>query len=128
MAALKLCTGVDLIEIERVQAALTRHGKRFLDRVFTAREVEQAGGRAGSLAACFAAKEAASKALGTGIGAVGWQEIEVLHAPSGAPELYLHGEAARLAEAAGARTWSVSLSHTKEYAIAMVVGVGCGGR
>jgi holo-[acyl-carrier protein] synthase len=67
-----------MIEIERVQEAVLRHGRRFLERVFTAQELAEAGSRPASLAVRFAAKEAASKALGTGIGAVCWLDIEIL--------------------------------------------------
>lgn len=119
-----LSTGVDLIEIDRIQAAIQRHGDRFLRRVFTGRELEEVGHNIASLAARFAAKEAVSKALGTGIGPIAWREIEVLRGEARQPVLCLHGEAARQAESLSLHTWSISLSHTQNYAIAMVVGVG----
>lgn len=119
-----LCTGVDLVEIERFTAAVQRHGARFLDRVFTPQELVEVGGSLASLAARFAAKEAVAKALGTGIGAIRWQEVEILRGPARQPELYLHGEAARLAQAKGLESWSLSLSHGREHAIAMVVALG----
>jgi holo-[acyl-carrier protein] synthase len=81
-----------------------------------------------SLAARFAAKEAVSKALGTGIGPVGWHEIEVLRGEARQPVLLLHGEAARLAASLGLDTWSLSLSHTQNYAVAMVVAIGDRGK
>lgn len=121
---MKLVTGVDMIEIERIQAAIERHGQRFLTRVFTDQELSEVGEHPASLAARFAAKEAASKALGSGIGLVGWQEIEVLRGPSREPLLRLHGMADQLALQLGIRRWSLSLSHTHEHAIAMVVGIG----
>ncbi len=114
-------TGVDLIEIERFQAVLEEHGDRFLERVFTPQERERYGGRLGSLAARWAAKEAVAKALGTGIGAVGWKDIEVVGDDEGAPVLHLHGAAAARAAALGLTDWSISLSHTHEHAIAFVV-------
>jgi holo-[acyl-carrier protein] synthase len=116
-----LRTGVDLIEIARVEAVLRRHGERFLNRVFTGQEQIDAQGRAASLAAGFAAKEAAAKALGCGIGPVGWLEIEITHDPQRRPELVLHGAAQRRAQELHLREWSVSLSHSKDYAIALVV-------
>jgi holo-[acyl-carrier protein] synthase len=121
---MNLVTGVDLIEIERVQAAIERHGERFLTRVYTPLELSDAGLHPASLAARFAAKEAVSKALGSGIGRVAWQEIEVLRGPSREPLLRLHGVAERLALSLGIHRWSLSLSHTHEHAIAMVVGIG----
>jgi holo-[acyl-carrier protein] synthase len=116
-----LKTGIDLIEVDRIQGAIERHGRRFLERVYTRRELAEVGSSPASLAARFAAKEAVSKALGTGIGAVGWCEIEVLRGPAQEPVLHLHGEAARLAQEAGLSTWSISLSHTRTHAVAVVV-------
>ena len=121
---MKLVTGVDLIEIERVQAAIERHGQRFLQRVFTPSELAEVGLHPASLAARFAAKEAVSKALGCGIGLVSWQEIEILRTPSRQPVLRLHGAGQDLSSRLGIHHWSVSLSHTHEHAIAMVVGIG----
>ena len=123
---MKVTTGVDLVEIDRFSGAVERHEQRFLKRVFTDRELEEVGNNLASLAARFAAKEAVSKALGTGIGPVSWREIEVLRGEARQPLLCLHGEAARLAESMGIHGWSLSLSHTHAYAIAMVVGFGQG--
>lgn len=119
-----LRTGVDLIEIERVENAVKRHGGRFLERVFTPRELDEVGENVASLAVRFAAKEATAKALGTGIGDVGWQEIEILRGPARQPDLYLHGRASRLADELELETWSLSLSHTLTHAIALVVAIG----
>ena len=113
----KLETGVDIIEIDRVDAVLARHGSRFLERVFTREELGQSAGKPASLAARFAAKEAAFKVLGA---RVGWREIEVRREPSGKPRLLLHGRALERAERLGLVTWSVSLSHCREYAVAVV--------
>jgi holo-[acyl-carrier protein] synthase len=118
-----LATGIDLIEIERVRAAVEQYGKRFLERVFTPGELADAGGSVASLAARFAAKEAAAKALGTGIGSVCWKEIEILRGPAGQPFLYLHGAAAEQAASLGLTSWSVSLSHTHAHATAIVVAI-----
>lgn len=118
-----LATGVDLIEITRLERAIERHGARFLQRVFTPAELAEVGENPASLAARFAAKEAVAKALGTGIGAITWQEIEVLRGPSREPDLRLSGAAARLANESRLRHWSLSLSHTHTHAIAMVVAV-----
>lgn len=116
-----LSTGVDLVEILRLQAAIDRHGMRFLVRIFTAQELEEVGQNTASLAARFAAKEAVAKALGTGIGVVNWHEIEVLRGPARQPILHLHGAARQLADDLHLKGWSLSLSHTTTHAIAMVV-------
>lgn len=116
-----LRTGVDLVEVPRLQAVVDRHGERFLARVFTPRERAEAADRAESLAARFAAKEAVMKALGHGLFEVGWQEIEVIRGENRQPELRLHGRAQALAAAHRLSTWSVSLSHTTAHAIALVV-------
>jgi holo-[acyl-carrier protein] synthase len=122
MAGLR--TGVDLVEIERFESAIRRHGTRFLNRVFTPQELDEVGENLASLAARFACKEATAKALGTGIGAVAWQEIEILRGPDREPVLRLHGSAARLAEELELESWAISLSHTQSYAIATVVALG----
>jgi holo-[acyl-carrier protein] synthase len=121
---MKLTTGIDLIEIERVADVIARQGERFLQRVYTPRERVDCGKRMESLAARWATKEAVAKALGCGIGDVGFQEIEVQREESGAPSLHLYGAAAKLAEAQGLTTWSISLSHSQSHAIAMVVAIG----
>ena len=118
---MKLVSGVDMIEIERIRAAIARHGERFLTRVFTPQELAEVGEHPASLAARFAAKEAVSKALGSGIGLVAWQEIEILRGPARQPLLHLHGAAAQVAAELNLTTWSVSLSHTAAHAIAVVV-------
>lgn len=121
---MNLSSGIDLIEIGRIQKALQRHGERFLQRVYTPAEIRQAGGSAPELAARFAAKEAASKALGTGIGPVSWKEIETVNQPSGKPILRLSGRAKAIARAQGYETWSVSLTHSRGMAAAVVVCIG----
>ena len=121
---MKLATGVDIIEIERFAATIERQGARFKERYFTAREIAQSGDMIASLAARFAAKEAVSKALGTGMGKVRPIEMEVVQDERRAPHLHLHGEALRVAESLGLHTWSISLSHSDQYAVAFVVAVG----
>ncbi len=119
MAVLK--SGVDLIEVDRLEKAIERHGERFLKRIFTEKELAQLKDNLPSLAARWAAKEAVAKALATGIGDVSWQDIEILRGPSREPILNLYGAAQRLADERGIRNWSVSLSHTQGHALAMVV-------
>ena len=119
-----LKTGIDIIEIPRIQAALERHGERFLKRIFTVPEIFESRGRTEALAVRFAAKEATSKALGTGIGPISWLEVETLHRWSGEPFLVLYGKAKKIAEEQGLSVWAVSLSHSRENAVAVVVATG----
>ena len=121
---MNLRTGVDSIELERVEATIQRYGQRFLERVFTPRELAEVGENVASLAVRFAAKEATAKALGTGIGDVGWQEIEILRGPARQPNLILHGRASDLADNLDLETWSLSLTHNQSHAIALVVAIG----
>ena len=121
---MKLATGVDLIEIARIEEVVARHGKHYLERIYTAAELEQCDRRAESLAGRFAAKEAVAKALGCGIGDVAWQEIEILGDEQNAPQLTLHGEALKKANEQGLSTWSVSISHSQSHSVALVVAVG----
>lgn len=119
-----LRTGVDIIEVARIDAAIVRHKQRFFDRFYTAQELIEADGRTPALAARFAAKEAVAKALGCGIGDVGWKEIEIVRDARRGPQLRLHGAAQLLAAQLGLTEWSVSLSHTHEHAMALVVATG----
>jgi holo-[acyl-carrier protein] synthase len=114
--------GVDIIEIERVERALTRFGKRFLGRVYTPLEAAFCRGRVSELAARFAAKEAVMKALGTGARGVAWREIEVLPNHRGKPLVYLHGRAQKRAERIGLEEIDISMSHSRDFAVAFVVG------
>jgi len=114
--------GVDVIEIERVEAALARFGERFLRRVYTREEAAFCRGRVHELAARFAAKEAVMKALGTGARGVAWREIEVLPNHRGKPLVYLYGRAKARAERIGLEGLDVSMSHSREHAVAFVVG------
>ena len=116
-----ITTGVDIIEIPRIKQVLDRYGQRFLNRVFTPDEIAYCRGRAPNLAGRFAAKEAAMKALGTGVRGVSWKDIEVIRADSGAPSLRLHGRAEKRAEWLQVGEMSLSISHSREYAVAFVV-------
>lgn len=121
---MSLRTGVDLIEISRIAEVVSRHGKHYLERIYTPAELELCGKRGESLAGRFAAKEAVAKALGCGIGAVDWKEIEILGNEQRAPVLHLHGKAAQKAVELGLVNWSVSLSHSQSHAVALVVAMG----
>ncbi len=112
-------SGVDIIEVERIDRAILRHGQRFFDRFFTAHELIDCGGRTPALAARFAAKEAVAKALGTGIGDVGWKDIEITNGPRREPRLKLYGPASEISENLGIKDWAISISHTHEHAVAV---------
>ncbi|MHB9094044.1 MAG: holo-ACP synthase [Eubacteriales bacterium] len=116
-------TGVDIIEISRIEKAV-KSRERFASRIFTAGELGYCLARKprwSSLAARFAAKEAVSKALGTGFGRVKWTDIEVVNDPGGKPEIRLHGAAQQVAGELGISKMALSLSHCHEYAVAFVV-------
>ncbi len=119
-----LRTGVDMIEVARIEQAMARYGERFFARFFTSTERAQANDHPARLAARFAAKEATAKALGSGIGAVRWIDIEICTDEQGRPHLHLYHAAAEKAYALGLTEWEVSLSHTHDYAIAFVVAQG----
>jgi holo-[acyl-carrier protein] synthase len=119
-------TGVDLCEVERIEKALAAtHGARLRERVYTAAEIaysERKANRFERYAARFAAKEAGMKALGTGWrGGIGWRDLEVANLPSGRPTLRLHGKAAEIAERLGVRNISLSITHTAQQAMALVI-------
>ena len=116
-----LRTGVDLIEIYRLENAMERAGQNFMDRIFTKKEQELFGRNIASLAARFAGKEAVSKALGTGFGDIAWTDVEILRGERGEPLLNISGKAAEAATRLGILRWTISLSHTHDHAIAMVV-------
>ncbi|MDZ4158907.1 MAG: holo-ACP synthase [Anaerolineaceae bacterium] len=121
---LNLRTGLDLLEIGRLERLNPAIRQRFLRRVFTAAELAEVGESQASLGGWLAAKEAVAKALGCGIGTVGWKEIELRCDPLGAPCLTLHGKAKRLAQDLGLVTWSISISHTASHAAAVAVAIG----
>lgn len=118
-------TGVDIAEVHRIREAIERHGKRFVERIYTPAEiayVERKANRYERFAARFAAKEAGMKAIGTGWRhGVRWQDFEVANLPTGKPTLRFHGEAARFADALGVRNVALSLTHTAELGMAHVI-------
>src|ERR1035441_5333412 len=118
-------SGIDLVEIGRIQQSMVRYGGRFLDRVYTGAEQAYCMSKrksAESFAARFAAKEAAAKALGTGISSgVNWLEIEVVREQSGKPGLRFYGRAAEIAGRLGVVRSALSLTHTAQIAMASVV-------
>jgi holo-[acyl-carrier protein] synthase len=120
-----LGTGVDLAEVARIRSAVERHGKRFIERIYTPREiayVEKKANRFERYAGRFAAKEAGMKAIGTGWRrGVRWQDFEVANLPSGRPTLRLHGVAARVAEGMGVKSVHLSITHTAELGMAHVI-------
>ena len=118
-----LSVGVDIIEIERIARALERFGDRFLARIYTPAEIAHCRGRVPELAARFAAKEAISKALGTGLVGVSWAEMEVLSDRRGKPLVTLHGRAKIRADFLGLSEWAVSLSHNDDQAVAFVAAL-----
>ncbi|MBW3634008.1 MAG: holo-ACP synthase [Chloroflexi bacterium] len=118
-----MAVGVDIIEIARIRRTLADFGERFLRRVYTERERERFGSRVSELAARFAAKEATSKALGTGIRGIRWREMEVLSNRRGKPVLILHGSAAERAATLGLVAFDVSLTHSRTEAMAFVVAL-----
>jgi holo-[acyl-carrier protein] synthase len=118
-------SGIDMVEIPRIQESLDRYGKRFLDRIFTASEQAyclRKRNAAESLAARFAAKEAGAKALGTGISrGVSWLEIEVVREPGGRPSIRFHGRAAEFASRLGVASAALSITHTSDLSMASVL-------
>ncbi len=117
-----LVTGVDIIEIDRVERVFERYGDRFLRRIYSEGEIRYARGRAPQLASRFAAKEAVMKLLGTGVRGVRWRDIEVVRHPGMAPHIVLHDTARARADRIGLTDIALSLSHSKSYAVASVVG------
>ena len=113
--------GVDIIEISRIAQVVKRYGDRFLHRIYTQGELEYCRGRPPQLASRFAAKEAVMKALGTGRRGLDWCEIEVMRQRGGPPSIRLHGRASKVAERRSIIDVALSLSHSREYAVASVV-------
>ena len=117
-----LIVGVDIIEIPRIRRVFEQYGDRFLHRIYTTREIAYCRGRAPQLASRFAAKEATMKALGTGVRGIHWRDIEVVRGRGQAPRIELHGTAQARAERLGLTDIALSLSHSREFAVASVVG------
>ena len=118
-----ISVGIDVIEIARIDRTLSDFGERFLRRVYTEEERERCRWRVSELAARFAAKEATSKALGTGIRGIRWKEMEVLTNRRGKPVLVLHGSAAARAATLRLVSFDVSLTHSRTEAMAIVVAL-----
>jgi holo-[acyl-carrier protein] synthase len=114
--------GVDIVEIERVESAVKRGRERFLRRVYTETELKTCQDRVPSLASRFAAKEAVMKVLGTGGIGVAWREIEVLTGDDGRPSVKLYGQALNKARKLNLKEVSISLSDSREYAVAVAIG------
>lgn len=126
---MKLTTGVDLVELDRVRRMIEHHGDRVLRRVYTPGELTHCRGRVPELAARFAAKEAVAKALGVGLrimarDGIHWHDVETLPDGTGRPIVHLHGRAAARAAELGLAEWSISLSHGHDVAVAFVVATG----
>ena len=114
--------GTDIVEIARIEGAIARNGEGFLRRIFTEPELKLYLNKPSSLAARFAGKEAVIKAFGTRTNGISWRQIEILSDPNGKPVVQLYGEAQKQADSLGLGRLAISLSHSKEYAIAFVIG------
>ena len=118
-------TGIDIAEVDRIAASIGRFGRRFLERVFTPEEIrycESKANKAERYAGRFAAKEAAMKAIGTGWSrGVGWHDVEVTRVPGGRPTMVFHCKAAEFFRKLGAVRAHLSITHTKESAMAQVI-------
>jgi holo-[acyl-carrier protein] synthase len=114
--------GVDIIEIDRVREVIDRWGARFLHRIYTEAEIDLCRGRVPELAVRFAGKEAVMKALGTGRRGVSWRDVEILANRRRAPLVILQGRARRRARKLGIKELAISLSHSRDHAVASVVG------
>jgi len=115
--------GIDIIKVERISKAIEKHGRRFAKRVLTDAEDAYVRDRPENFAGRWAAKEAVSKVLGLGVRGVGWREIEIVRLPTGQPTVRLHDRALRRADQLGMERVAVSISHEREYAVAIAFGV-----
>lgn len=124
----KVKIGTDICQINRVKSAYKRFGKRFLERILTKNEIKYVTSKKRNLinrlAGRFAAKEATSKVLGTGLRGVYFKEIEILRELSGAPKIILHKRAKQKAKKLGLQNFEASISHEQDFAIAIVIGIG----
>jgi holo-[acyl-carrier protein] synthase len=119
-------TGIDLVEVHRLAGVDSRIRARFLKRVYTPGELKICADSNEKLAGRFAVKEAVSKALGTGIGPISWQDVETLDGVMGEPILNLTGKAKLFAEMLGLEAWSVSISDSGDLVMAVAAAVGTG--
>jgi holo-[acyl-carrier protein] synthase len=115
--------GIDIIKVERIASTLRRFGERFQRRILTDDEYRYVRSRPETLAGRWAAKEAVSKVLGLGVRGVGWREIEIVRLPTGQPTVRLHDRALRRAEQLGMTRIAVSISHERDYAVAIALGI-----
>ena len=122
---MELVSGLDLVEIKRIAELKPAIKERFIRRILTAKE-QEISILDRSVAGVFAAKEAAAKALGCGIGEISWQDIEVIPDECGAPHIHFYGAARDKAREKGITIWSVSITHTDDLAAAQVIGLGPG--
>ena len=125
-----ICHGIDLVDCARIKKLLKEHEERFLKRVFTSAEQQYSNrhrDRTERLAGRFAVKEAVMKMLGTGWSEnTAWTDIETINNSAGRPEVTLHGEIVRLAKQMGIEQISVSITHTRDLAIASAIAIGSG--
>jgi holo-[acyl-carrier protein] synthase len=119
----QICLGIDIIEIQRIRQAQSVWGDRFLKRIFTKLELELYSGRIDSLAVRFAGKEAVFKALSKPGILFSWQDVEILSSEDGRPRLKISGAALKRANEMGLDSLEISLSHSRENAIALVIGL-----
>ena len=119
-----LRSGIDLVDIQRLEDINPAIRRRFIERIFNAQERSDLGDSNERLAGGFAVKEAVVKALGCGIGPVSWHEMIIHHNASGAPELELSGQAAAIAAGLGLNQWSISISHSRTHAIGLAIATG----
>jgi holo-[acyl-carrier protein] synthase len=115
-------TGIDIEEIGRLRRISPQIRERFVARILTPTETQNSAVNEQTIIGLFCAKEAVAKALGCGIGSISWQEIEVVKTGSGQPQVQLSGQASIIATELGIQAWSISISHTHEYAAAVAIG------
>ena len=121
----QLITGVDIVNVARIDKILLDKKGQFYNKIFTIDEIdyiEEKGNKSTTVAGLFAAKEAVGKALGTGIGTLGWKDVEILHEPTGRPYVSFTKRGREIADSLGVGEIQISISHETEYAIAFVVG------
>src|SRR4051795_4352113 len=119
--------GIDIIKVERIRASLERFGTRFSRRVLTESERRYVRDRPETMAGRWAAKEAVSKVLGLGVRGIGWKDIEVERLPTGQPAVRLHGRAAARADQLGMGRIALSITHERDFAVAIAFGVRTAG-
>jgi holo-[acyl-carrier protein] synthase len=123
MQSARLFTGIDIIEIERIKEAISRWGPKFLERIYTSRELELYSDKVERLAARFAGKEAVMKALSALETSISWREVEILSGSGGRPLVNLYGQAKKQMEELGLSSIEISLSHSRDNAVALVIGL-----